>query len=290
MKKFSIIIPAYNEEENIGKLIDAIKKCNFDCEIIVVNDGSTDKTEEMAKAHGATIVRHPYNLGNGASIRSGIEASNSEVLVFMDADMQHEPQDIPQLLMDIGEYDMVVGARTKESYASGFRQIGNLILIKLAGYLTGKSILDLTSGFRAVKRDVALKFKYLFPQRYSYTTTLTLAMFMDGYFIKYTPLRTIKKREGGISKIRPFRDGFRFINIIMRMVMLFNPQKIFLPASLIFLVTGLIMTIGDIRNKNIQESTILIIIVGTFLFFFSFVADQIAHIQRQLSEIAHKKQ
>jgi glycosyltransferase involved in cell wall biosynthesis len=289
MKKFSIIIPAYNEEENVGRLIDSIKKCNFECEIIVVNDGSTDKTEEIARSNGAKIVRHPYNLGNGASIRSGIEVSSSEVLVFMDADMQHEPRDIPQLLMDIGEYDMVVGARAKGSYASGFRKIGNFILIKLAEYLTGKIILDLTSGFRAVKRDVALKFKYLFPQRYSYTTTLTLAMFMDGYFIKYIPLRTIKNRGGGTSKIRPFRDGFRFINIIMRMVMLFNPRKIFLPASLIFLVTGLIIAIADIINKNIQESTILIIIVGTFLFFFSFVADQIAHIQRQLSEIAHKK-
>ena len=282
-QKISIIIPAFNEEKSLPDVLLKLKGLEEIDEIIVVDDGSQDNTAQIAEELGARVISHPYNIGNGAAVKTGVRNANGDILVFMDADGQHNPDDIPKLLAHADKFDMVVGARTKESKVSRFRSFGNFWLIKVANYLSGMKIPDLTSGFRAIKRDRMLEFLHILPNKYSYPTTITLALIQAGYWVKYVPLSTIQKRQEGKSSVKPFRDGLRFILIIMRIIMLFNPQKIFLPASF-FMFLGGIFLIGYniIQTGSIQESTILLMIVGTFTFFFGLLADQMAHIRREI--------
>ena len=287
----SIIIPAYNEAGNIGNVITAIhgrpELNGF--EILVVDDGSTDGTAQAAEAAGAKVVRHPYNLGNGASVKSGAAASSGDVLVFMDADGQHLPEDIPKLLEPLGDYDMVVGARTSESDVSRFRTFGNRVLIATAQFLVGRKIDDLTSGFRAVKREAFEEFSHLFPQGYSYPTTITMALFSAGRFVKYVPLPSIRRRQGGSSNIQPVRDGLRFLFIMMRMIVLFNPFKVFLPLAGLFLCLGLFNGLHDaLVLHKITASSMLSLILGFFLLFFGIMTDQVARTRRELHSILHK--
>ncbi|MBF0301252.1 MAG: glycosyltransferase family 2 protein, partial [Oligoflexia bacterium] len=247
-KNVSIIIPAYNEENSISLVLDRINSLPMakDWDVIVVDDGSSDKTGEVAKSKGARVFRHPYNIGNGASICTGINNATGNIVIMMDGDGQHPPELISQLLACMNEYDMVVGARTTDSNVSRFRSFGNFVLNRVACYLSGREIKDLTSGFRAVKLECLKKFMHLFPQRYSYPTTITLAMMLSGYFVKYVAMDEICKRQQGRSNLRPFQDGLRFIVIIFRMIILFNPIKIFLPFFVFFFLTGLSMGVYDV--------------------------------------------
>ena len=284
-ESLSVVIPAYNEETTIARIVREVRQfCDAD-EILVVDDGSTDGTAAEATAAGALVVQHPYNIGNGAAVKTGIRNARGDILLFMDGDGQHSPEDIPKLLAHAGTFDMVVGARTKNAKVSAFRSIGNWGLVKVAEYLSGHSIPDLTSGFRAFRRDRILRYIHLLPNRYSYPTTSILAFLQAGYTIKYVPMDTVRKRQAGTSNIAPFRDGFRFMNIMLRIIMLFAPQKIFIPASLGLLTLGLgLLGHNIIVQNNINDASIIVITVGSFTFFFGLLADQIAHIRRELGQ------
>jgi len=281
--KISIIIPAYNEEENIGELLKRIKNLAFEAEIIVIDDASSDHTREIALKEGVRVISHPYQMGNGAAIKTGIRNAKGEILVFIDADLQHPPEAIPEILEKMKEFDMVIGARTAVSKVSLFRTFGNFILKKIAEYLSQQKILDLTSGFRAIKRDIALEFIHLLPNGFSYPTTLTLALLKSGYFVGYVPVDSIKKRERGKSKISPFKNGFEFIILIMRLIMLFDPLRIFLPLSIFLLLVGGCLLVYQILTFNsIKGGSLLTILAGIFIFFFGLIADQNAAIRREL--------
>jgi len=234
----SIIIPSYNESESIEKVIHSTKSAYPSAEILVIDDGSYDKTGDIAKKAGAKVIYHPYNIGNGAAIKSGIRKASGDILVFMDADGQHNPYDIQKLLAYFPKYDMVVGAR-KNKYKSAFiRSMGNSIYNAFASYVTGFNVKDLTSGFRAIKADVAKKYLYLLPNTYSYPTTLTLCVLKSGRPLTYVPINTVK-RYSGESKINIIKDGVRFFMIILKICTLFSPLRIFLPVSGFIFGTGL---------------------------------------------------
>ncbi len=230
--KVSIVLPAKNESGAIGQTVARIQQLNLAYEIIVVNDGSTDSTKEIAEQAGAKVVSHPYSKGNGAAIKSGARAASGDVIVFMDADGQHDPNDIPHLLMKIEQgYDLVVGARQKGSQASIGRGIANTLYNHLATYMTEHRVEDLTSGFRAVRAEKFREFLYLLPNGFSYPTTSTMAFFRAGYSVAYVPIHAAQRI--GKSHINPVKDGVRFFLIIFKIATLFSPLKMFLPIAVV---------------------------------------------------------
>lgn len=230
MLSLSIILPAKNESAAIGNTVAQIVALLPDAEVIVVNDGSTDNTAEVAKAAGARVVTHPYSKGNGAAIKTGARAATGDIIVFMDADGQHDPADIPRLLARLEEgHDMVVGARQKGSQASIGRGIANKFYNWLASYMSGHNIEDLTSGFRAVRADKFKQFLYLLPNGFSYPTTSTMAFFRAGYSVAYEPIHAAQRI--GKSHIKLVKDGMRFLLIIFKIGTLYSPLKLFGPIA-----------------------------------------------------------
>jgi len=225
----TILLPAYNEEQVIGKTIKKIRSLYPDFEILVVDDGSTDNTMQEAMAAGANVWPHPYNMGNGSAIKSGLRTAQGDWIIMMDADGQHSPEDIARFLEYKDQYDMVVGARTKSSETSMHRDIANKVYNWFASYVTKFPIEDLTSGFRMVKKSVAEQFIYLLPNTFSYPTTLTMAYLRSGFTVKYIPITT--KQRVGKSKIKLLQDGSRFFLIITKVASLFSPLRVFLPVS-----------------------------------------------------------
>jgi glycosyltransferase involved in cell wall biosynthesis len=281
----SIVIPAYNEEKTIEELLGRIGKISQDFELIVSCDGSSDQTAALARKAGAILVEHPYNIGNGAAVKSGALLATRQWIVFMDADLQHQPEDIPKLLSFLPQYDMVVGARTHKNSTSKHRNLGNLILKHFAEKISGHKIKDLTSGFRAVKRDVFLKFIHLYPQRYSYPTTSTLAFFCSGYFVKYVDMPSIVRRSHGKSSINPLRDGLRFLHIILRIVMTFSPQKVFNPIAGILFFGGIGISLYQIMIGGAIRSLGVILLISSLIIFLNGVlADQLARLRMDLNK------
>lgn len=230
--KISVVMPAKNESGAVGLTISKINELNLVDEVIVVNDGSSDNTQEVAEQAGAKVVTHPYSKGNGAAIKTGARAASGDVIVFMDADGQHDPRDISSLLEKIEQgYDLVVGARQKGSQASVGRGIANSLYNNLASYMTEHTVEDLTSGFRAVRVDKFREFLYLLPNGFSYPTTSTMAFFRAGYSVTYVPIHAAKRI--GKSHIQPMKDGVRFFLIIFKIATLFSPLKMFLPIAVI---------------------------------------------------------
>ncbi len=226
----SVVIPAKNESKTIGDLIHHLVLLECVTEVIVVDDGSIDGTASVAEKEGAIVVRHPYSKGNGAAIKSGARFSKSEVIVFMDADGQHDPGDIPRLLERLEEgHDLVVGARQRGSQASLGRGLANMLYNRLASYVTGHKVEDLTSGFRAVRREKFVQFLYLLPNGFSYPTTSTMAFFRAGFSVAFEPIWTEKRQ--GKSHIKPLQDGIRFLLIIFKVGTLYSPLKLFVPVS-----------------------------------------------------------
>lgn len=277
--KLSVVIPAKNESIGLDILLaelnEVIVGAELDGEIIVVNDGSTDETSAVCAKHGATEVFHPYSKGNGAAVKSGARAARGEVIVFLDGDGQHKAADVPRLLEKLGEgYDMVVGARGSSSQADSFRAIGNAIYNKLSSMLTGHKILDLTSGFRAVRRSKFLQFLYLLPNGFSYPTTCTMAFFRAGYSVAYLPIKADKRI--GNSHLSVFKDGIRFLIIIFKVGTLYSPLKIFLPVSLGFFSLGfsyyLYTYISDGRFTNMG---VVLFVSAIFVFLIGLVSEQI---------------
>ena len=230
--KISIVLPAKNESAAIGQTITQIQLLQLAHEVIVVNDGSTDQTKQVAETAGAKVVTHPYSKGNGAAIKTGARTATGDIIVFMDADGQHDPQDIPRLIEIIEQgYDLVVGARQKGSQASVGRGIANARYNSLATYMTEQKVEDLTSGFRAVRADKFREFLYLLPNGFSYPTTSTMAFFRAGYSVTYVPIHAAKRI--GKSHIHPVKDGIRFFLIIFKIATLFSPLKMFLPIAVV---------------------------------------------------------
>ncbi|WP_374606431.1 glycosyltransferase family 2 protein [Thermomonas sp.] len=235
----SIVLPAKNEAEGLRRTLPALRSAYPDAEIIVVDDGSSDETAAVASAGGARVLSSPYSMGNGAAIKRGARAACGEVVVFMDADGQHGAEHIAALLAKLGEgYDMVVGARDASGQANFHRGLANAFYNRLASWMTGHEVIDLTSGFRAVRADKFREFLHLLPNGFSYPTTSTMAFFRSAYPVAYVPVE-VSKRVGASSHIRPLKDGVRFLLIIFKIASLYSPLKLFVPTAAIFFVAGM---------------------------------------------------
>ncbi|HYD82318.1 MAG TPA: glycosyltransferase family 2 protein [Paucimonas sp.] len=274
----SIILPSRNEAASLVTLLPKLGGMFPDAEIILVDDGSEDDTGAICAANGVKVVRHPYPKGNGAAIKSGARAAAGEVLVFMDADGQHKPEDIPRLLEKIAEgYDMAVGARSRASQAGMHRAAANGFYNRLASWMVGRKVADLTSGFRAVRAHYFRKFLYLLPNGFSYPTTITMSFFRAGYSIVYVPI--VAPERIGKSHVRVLRDGVRFLLIIFKIGTLYSPLKIFLPVSLGFFTCGLgyyLYTFFTIHRFTNMSALLLITSVVVFLM--GLVSEQITNI------------
>ena len=274
--EISIVIPVFNEAANLAPLLAKIQALKLArVEIIVVDDGSIDNSAEVALNAGVSVIRHPYNIGNGAAVKSGIRAARGRLIVFMDGDGQHQPEDIPKLLAEAANYHMVVGARAKGSKLRFHRYAANQIYNLLASYITQFKVRDLTSGFRVLSRRDARKFIDLLPNTFSYPTTLTLAFLRSGFTVKYVPIQTLYR--AGQSKISLVTDGVRFLLIITKIATLFSPFRVFLPVSLFFFLAGLgnyvytYFTQGRFTNMSVFMLTAAVIV-----FMLGLVSEQIA--------------
>jgi len=279
--RLSIIIPARNEEAGLASLIPELRKRFSDAEIIVINDGSTDATANICRANGLTIIDHPYPKGNGAAVKSGARAAHGDILIFMDADGQHQPEDVVRLLTKLEEgYDMVVGARTRTSQAGVHRALGNALYNRLASWMTGQTIQDLTSGFRAARATKFRQFLYLLPNGFSYPTTITMSFFRAGYSVAYIPIHAPKRT--GKSHIRLLHDGARFFLIIFRIGALYSPLKLFLPLSLMCFVLGAgHYTYTFITSGRFTNMSALLFITSILVFLLGLVAEQITMLMYQ---------
>lgn len=280
----SIIIPAYNEAQVIGDLVRKIIDLYPDFEVIVINDGSTDNTASVAKESGAIVYSHPYNVGNGAAIKSGIRIASGEILVLMDGDGQHDATYIEKMLEYFPEYDMVVGARKIGDQATVSRGLGNKILNWLATYVAKFKVEDLTSGFRAIKSDIAQKFLYLLPNTYSYPTSITLGVLRDGRCVKYIPIN-FRGRESGRSEIRIFRDGLKFIMIVTKICTLYSPLRIFLPVSFFIFLVGLGYYIYTyIMSGRFTNMSALLFSTSVIIFMMGLVSEQVSQLRFERQE------
>ena len=274
----SIILPAKNEAESLEKLLPVLRSHFPEEEIIVVNDGSTDNTVEICEQNQVTVITHVYSMGNGAAIKTGARTASGDILMFMDADGQHNPDDINRLLEKIHEgYDMAVGARQINTHASLARRIGNTVYNKLASVMTGYPIKDLTSGFRAARARHFRKFLYLLPNKFSYPTTSTMAFFRSGLAVAYVPIKAGNRAGEGKSHIRLFHDGFRFLIIIMKIGALFSPMRFFLPISAVLFFTGLVYYGYTYYNfGRLTNMTAILVLSSLFTFLIGIVSEQIS--------------
>jgi glycosyltransferase involved in cell wall biosynthesis len=282
--KVSVVIPAYNEAQTIGDVVEKIQSLFYGFEIIVINDGSSDETARVAKEAGAIVYSHPYNIGNGAAIKSGIRLASGNTLVFMDGDGQHDPSEIEKLLEFSSDYDMVVGARGTNHQASWGRSLANKMYNRFATYVAKFPVEDLTSGFRAMRSSMARNFLYLLPNTYSYPTTLTLCALRSGRSVKYVSVHT-KKRKGGKSKIRVFRDGIRFFLIITKICTLYSPMRVFLPIGFGTFLLGLfyyfytLLAWGRFTNMSA-----LLFTTSVLIFMMGLISEQICQMRFERSE------
>ncbi|MGV1100366.1 glycosyltransferase family 2 protein [Thiovibrio sp. JS02] len=279
----TILLPAYNEEMAIAQTIGKIRDLYPTFEILVVDDSSTDGTMQAAMDAGANVWPHPYNIGNGAAIKTGLRCAAGEWVVMMDADGQHDPADIAKLLEHKDRYDMVVGARSKQSHGSAHRNLANFLYNRLASYMTKRKIEDLTSGFRLVRKEVAKKFLYLLPNGFSYPTTITMAYLRCGRTVKFVPITTTKRK--GKSKIKLLRDGTRFLLIISKIATLFSPFRIFLPVSLLFFVAGALYYLYTFISYNrFTNMSALLLSSSMMIFLLGLISEQITQMRYDKTE------
>jgi len=278
IEKITILLPAYNEEESIGRTIREIKELHPDVEILVIDDGSTDNTRQQAIDAGATVMKHPHNIGNGAAVKTGLRYASGDWIIMMDADGQHKPADISKLLQYKNKYDMVVGARSKGSKTSLHRDFANFIYNWLATYVTKYKVEDLTSGFRLVKNETVGKFIYLLPNTFSYPSTITMAYLRSGRSIKYMPIKTEARK--GKSKIKLFQDGILFFLIITKIATLFSPFRVFLPVSLIFFVTGVSYYMYTFFSQHrFTNMSALLLSSSVIIFMMGLISEQISQMR-----------
>lgn len=279
LSRFSIIIPARNEAVALRNLLPELKARYPEAEILVVDDGSTDDTRQVCDSVGVTVICNVYGMGNGAAVKRGARAAGTDILVFMDGDGQHQPKDVARLLemLELG-YDMVVGARGRSSQAGIHRAVANDFFSRLASWVVGHPIADLTSGFRAVRGDKFRQFLYLLPNGFSYPTTITMSFFRAGYSVGYVPIEA-PLRNSGSSHIRPVRDGMRFLLIIFRIGTLYSPLKLFFPISAGFFMMGVgyylytYLTLHRFTNMSA-----LLFITSLLIFMMGLISEQVTNL------------
>lgn len=269
MNRLSIIIPAKNEGAALRALLPRVRALHPDAEILVMDDGSTDDTRDACISAGVVCVSAPYSMGNGAAIKRGARAATGDILVFMDGDGQHHPEDISRLIgrLDQG-YDMVVGARDWDSQAGVGRGLANTLYNWLATRMTGHVVADLTSGFRVARAERFREFIHLLPNGFSYPTTSTMAFFRSAYAVAYEPIKAAQRV--GKSHIKPLKDGIRFLLIIFKIATLYSPLKLFVPASFLFFVLGLanylytFLTEGRLTNMStlMWSASVIVFLIG----------------------------
>jgi len=276
----TVVIPAFNEAAAIGAVVESLRGAANWREMIVVDDGSTDQTADVARRAGAKVVRHPYNMGNGASVKSGIrEASGSSILI-MDGDGQHTAAEALRLIVHLGEYDLVVGARAANGQASAARRLGNAVLNWLASYLTGRDIPDLTSGMRAARTSCLREFLHLLPNGFSTPTTTTLACIKAGYSVRFEPIDT--NTRVGRSKIRLVSDGTSFFLILLKVITVFSPLRIFLPVSAAAFMLGAGYAVWTaLTQQHITNSSVLLILLSVVIFLVGLVSEQISMLRSE---------
>lgn len=277
--RLSVILPCRDEAASLREVLENLRRHQPEAEIIVVDDGSQDNSAVIAAEQGATVLRHPYSMGNGAAIKHGARCAQGEILVFMDADGQHDPAYIPRLLelLDTQGYDMVVGARDGSSQASLGRWAANALYNRIASWMTGHRIADLTSGFRAAQASKFKEFLSLLPNGFSYPTTITMAFFRAGYPVAYTPIKVHKRT--GKSHIKPLRDGMRFLLIIFRIGSLYSPLKLFGPISALFFLIGLSYYGYTYWNFNrFTNMSALLLTTSVVIFLIGLVSEQITQL------------
>ncbi len=278
-EKVSVIIPVYNEGKTIADLVAKIKSCYPDFEIIVIDDGSIDNTADAAQKAGARVYSHPYNIGNGAAVKSGIRVAAGDIFVFLDGDGQHDPEDIAELLRYFPQFDMVVGARSMGDQASLGRALGNKAYNWFASYVAKFPIKDLTSGFRAVKSNIAKSFVYLLPNTYSYPATITLGVLRGGMSVKYVPIK-MRKRKTGKSNIKVVHDGVRFFMIITKICTLYSPMRVFLPVSFLMFMLGVINYLYTfIMRSRFTNMSVFLFVTGIIIFMMSLISEQICQMR-----------
>jgi glycosyltransferase involved in cell wall biosynthesis len=271
----TIVVPALNEQDAIGDVVSRLREAAGWGEILVVDDGSSDATARHAEAAGARVIRHPYTKGNGAAVKSGIRAGLGEYVLIVDGDGQHTAADARRIAARLGEYDLVIGARNAAAQATSGRRLGNLLLNRLASYLTGRPIADLTSGLRGARRSCLQEFIHLLPNGFSTPTTTTLAFIKAGYNVTFEPIDVRPRR--GVSKIRFTRDGAKFFLILLRVVTLFSPLRVFLPLSATSLAVGIVYGAWTaVTHGRIPNGAVLLILFGVVVFLVGLVSEQIA--------------
>ncbi len=271
----SIVIPAFNEGPAIAAVVAALAESGPWHEIIVVDDGSRDDTGANAAAAGATVVRHPYNKGNGAAVKSGIRRATGKYVLIVDGDGQHSPADARRLVARLGEYDLVIGARSNGTQATHARRVGNSLLNRLASYMTDREIPDLTSGFRGARREYLREFLHLLPNGFSTPTTTTLAFIKAGYNVAFEP--TDARQRVGSSKIRLARDGTKFFLIILKIVTIYSPMRVFLPLSVVTFVIGVLYGVWNVAlHSRIPNGSVLLILFALGVFLVGLVSEQIS--------------
>ncbi len=283
--QITVIVPAYNEGEVIGSVVEGIRRILPGAELIVVNDGSDDGTGQAAEKAGARVLSHQYNLGYGASLKTGVAASRRDYVLFCDGDGQHDPADLVRLVERAGDYDMVVGSRDRNSHFSLARRPGKFILNQFARFLLKQRIPDLNSGLRIVRRDVINKYIHLMPEGFSFSTTSTFALLKSRYRIGYVPI-TVRKRTGK-STVRQGKHGFETIMLMLRLTVLFEPLRVFLPVSLVLFllaVASFIITVCAEGRLQFGSSTILLGIATLIMFVFGLLCDQISALRREFHE------
>jgi glycosyltransferase involved in cell wall biosynthesis len=270
----SVVIPAFNEEGGIASVVASLRAVADFREVLVVDDGSTDATADRAREAGARVVRHPYNKGNGAAVKTGIREAQGDVVLLLDADGQHDPAEALGLIGPIGVHDLVIGARSARDQ-SLVRATGNAVFQLLAGWLTGRPIPDLTSGFRAARRDRLLEILHLLPNGFSYPTTSCLAFLKAGHNVAFVPIAA--RPRVGKSKIRVFRDGVRFLLIIFKVVTLYSPLRVFFPIALVSFLTGLLYALWNVRlYGKIPTGAAMLIQLSVVVFLIGLISEQIA--------------
>lgn len=279
----SIVIPAFNEEHTIARVIHDVRAQCPDAEIIVVDDYSQDATAEKARAAGARVISRPYNLGNGAGVKTGVRAATGDVIVVIDGDGQHDPKDIPRLLQHIEHYDMVIATRPdRNSQQNTIRWLGNQALNMFGSYLVQMEMKDLTSGFRAIRRSALLDLLHLLPNKFGWPVTAALAFATAGYHIRFEPI-TMRKREAGKSTHKLFRNGVSKGLIILRMVTLFSPLRIFFPLFILLEALALIAYLWSVARGDpwlhLPASTVMFFLGGIVVFLFGLISEQIASLR-----------
>ena len=279
-----MIVPALNESRSIAAIVHGIREVlhGVQHEVLVVDDGSQDDTGALAEAAGARVVRHPYNKGYGAALKTGIREARHELCAMIDADGQHHPEDLRRLLTKLGGADMIVGMRTGPGY-SAVRGFGNVVLNHVSSYLVGQRIPDLTSGLRVFRRKVLAQYGAILPNRFSFSTTSSMALLTDGYSVLFEPITVEARAPGSTSTLRPWRDGAKFMGLIVRVIHLFNPLKVYIPLGLFLFVSGVLQSIRTmIKSNEFSAGGIFLLLSGLLVVLMGFQIDQVSSLRRGL--------